>query len=128
MIDVIEKTAVTILEQIPGIVVRYRLLRDALRKASNCPELQQAKDNLQFSQCIQELEQEQWEDGGWGAFHTRSTRVRQKIPSTEVGVERALSLGLDASHPILRNASAYILGIMHGNATVPRFNALAHLS
>jgi hypothetical protein len=47
MIDVIEKTAVTILEQTPVIVVRYRLLRDALRKASNCPELQRVKDNLQ---------------------------------------------------------------------------------
>jgi hypothetical protein len=51
MIDVIEKTAVTILEQTPVIVVRYRLLRDALRKASNCPELQRVKDNLQSGMC-----------------------------------------------------------------------------
>ncbi|NOQ22968.1 MAG: hypothetical protein GQ565_10035 [Candidatus Aegiribacteria sp.] len=122
MIDVIEKTATTLLEQTPGIVIRYRLLRDVRRKMSNCPELQQAKDNLKYSQCIQELEQEQREDGGWGAFHSRSTRMKRKIPSTEVGVERALSLGLDASHPILQKVSAYTLGIMQGDILFPDYH------
>ena len=112
MIDIIEETAAMILEQDPDIVVRYRLIRDVFREGADSSELQEAKSKLKDSQCIQELEQEQREDGGWGAFHSRSTRMKQKIPSTEVGVERALSLGLDASHSILQRTSAYILGIM----------------
>jgi hypothetical protein len=122
MIGVIEETAMKILEQTPGAVVRHRLLRDVLKRASNCPELQQAKNNLKYSQCIQELEQEQRENGGWGAFHSRSTRLKQKTPSTEVGVERALSLGLDASHPILQKALAYILAIMQGDIEFPDYH------
>ena len=122
MIEVIEKTALKILEQAPGVIVRYRLLHDVLKKASDCPEVQQAKDNLKHSRCIQELEKEQRADGGWGAFHSRSTLLKQKIPSTEVGVERAISLGLDVSHPILQKASAYILGIMQGGILFPDYH------
>lgn len=122
MIGVIEETATKILEQTSGAVVRHRLLRDVLRKASNSPELQQARDNLNHSRCVQELADEQWADGGWGAFHSRSTRLKQRIRSTEVGVERALSLGLDASHPILQKASAYILAIMQGDIEFPDYH------
>ncbi|OGO17488.1 MAG: hypothetical protein A2Z14_17230 [Chloroflexi bacterium RBG_16_48_8] len=121
MIDVIEETSLKILEQTTGVVVRYCLLRYVLKKAPDCPEVQQAKDNLKHSRCIQELEKEQWADGGWGAFHSRSTLLKQKIPSTEVGVERALALGLDASHPILQKASAYILDIMRGKIAFPDY-------
>jgi len=122
MIEIIDKTAVKILDQSPGVVVRYRLLRDVLRKKSDYPELLQAKDNLNQSLYIQELENEQREDGGWGAFHSRSTQLNQRIPSTEVGVERALSLGVDTSHPVLQKASAYILGIMQGQIKFPDYH------
>ena len=119
MIGIIEETATKVLEQTPGAVVRHRLLRDVLRKASNSPELRQAKDSLKHSQCVQELVDEQWEDGGWGRFHSQNTRLKQKTPTTEVGVERALSLGLDASHPTLQKASAHILAMMQGNVEFP---------
>ncbi len=122
MIEIIGDTATRILEQAPGPVVRYRLLRDALRKAPADPELQQAQENLQHSQRVQGLAAEQREDGGWGAFHSRSTRLKQKIPSTEAGVERALALGLDASHPILQKAAAYILDIMQGRTAFPDYH------
>jgi len=98
MIGVIEETAARILEQKPEPVVLYRLLRDVLKGAYNSPELQQAAEDLKHSRYVEELADEQWVDGGWGAFHSRSTRLKHKVPSTEVGVERALSLGLDASH------------------------------
>ncbi len=122
MIDIIKETVMKILEQTPGIVVRYRLMRDVLLKASDCPEQQHLKDNLKHSQCIQELEKEQRSDGSWGAFHSRSTLLMQKIPSTEVGIERALSLGLDVTNPILQKASAYILSIMQGDIPFPDYH------
>ncbi len=119
MITLIEDTATRVLEHDPDSVVRYRLLRDVLKLAPGTPELQKARDNLKQSRCIQELASEQRADGGWGAFHSRSTRLRQKIASTEVGVERALALGLDASHPVLHNASSCILNIMQGVIAFP---------
>jgi len=121
MIGVIEQTAARILERSPGAVVRYRLLRDVLKIAGDRPELQRARDDLKHSRCIRELGREQREDGGRGAFHSRSTLARQKIPSTEVGVERALSLGLDAAHPILRKASAYLRDILQGKRAFPDY-------
>jgi len=90
-----------------------------LRRPDDDPELKWAKGRLGLSLCVQELEGEQWEDGGWGAFHSRSTRLKQKIASTEVGVERALALGLDRSHPVLEKASAYIIDIMEGRRAFP---------
>jgi len=119
LIKIIEDTATRVLHQNPGPIVRYRLLRDVLRKAPHDPELIQAKEALKDSHWVQELAGEQWQDGGWGAFHSRSTRLKQKIPSTEVGVERALALGLDATHPILSRAAAYILDILQGKIAFP---------
>jgi hypothetical protein len=122
MIGVIEETAARVLEQTPGAVVRHRLLRDVLRQPSSSLELQRARDDLEHSRSVQQLANEQWEDGGWGRFHSRDTRLKQKIPTTEVGVERALSLGLDASHPILQKASAYISAIMQGDVEFPDYH------
>jgi len=121
MIDVIEATANQILSQNPDAVIRYRLLRDVVMVPPDSSELHQAKADLAQSACIQELADEQWEDGGWGAFHSRSTLRKQKIPSTEVGVERALALGLDANHPILKKASAYIQAVMRGELAFPDY-------
>lgn len=122
MIELIEETAMKILEQAPGSVVHFRLLRDVLKKSLGSLEVQQAKDNLKYSRCIQELKNEQQTDGGWGAFHSRSILLKQKVPSTEVGVERALALGLDASQPILQKASSYILNIMQGKIQFPDYH------
>ncbi|NIV29306.1 MAG: hypothetical protein GWN58_07305 [Anaerolineae bacterium] len=114
-----ERTALRVLEQGAGEVVRYRLLRDVLRRPDDDPELKRARGRLDLSRCVQELEGEQREDGGWGPFHSRSTRLKQRIPSTEVGVERALALGLDRSHPVLQKAVAYIIDIMESRREFP---------
>ena len=121
MIGDIQYTTHKILSGNPGPAVRYRLLRDVLRVSPDSPELQQARADLYNSQNIRELAGEQWTDGGWGAFHSRSTQLKQKISSTEVGVERALALGLDAEHTILQKASSYILSIMQGEKAFPDY-------
>jgi hypothetical protein len=118
-VSITEATALRVLEQGPGEIVRYRLLRDVLRRPDDDPELKWAKARLDLSRCVQELKGEQWEDGGWGPFHSRSTHLKQRIASTEVGVERALALGLDRSHPVLQKAAAYIIDIMEGRRAFP---------
>ncbi len=119
MIPVIKETANRILEQNPGVVVRYRLLRDVLGEETSDPKLLNAKEDLGESKWVQELGSEQWEDGGWGRFHSRNTRLKQKVITTEVGVERGLALGLDSSHPLMQKASAHILAIMEGDVQFP---------
>lgn len=118
-VSITEETALRVLEQGPGEIVRYRLLRDVLRRPDDNPALKRAKGRLDLSRCVQELAGEQWEDGGWGPFHSRSTRLKQRIASTEVGVERALALGLDRSHPVLEKAAAHIIDIMEGRRAFP---------
>jgi hypothetical protein len=115
----IKKVAWSVLEQNPGPIVRYRLLRDVLCRPADDPERVQAQKRLKESRCVRELAGEQWPDGGWGRFHSRDTRHKQRIPTTEAGVERALALGLDRSHPILHKASRYIVDIMNGERPFP---------
>ncbi len=119
--DSIEASANAILSQNPGAIVRYRLLRDILSLPTADARLRRAKLNLDSSRCVQELAAEQWPDGGWGAFHSRSTKLKQKIASTEVGVERALALGLEPDHPILNKASRYLLGLLNKEIEFPDY-------
>jgi hypothetical protein len=122
MINAIEERAHRILEQMPEPVVRYRLLREVLKRPADDIELCQAKEALRNSCNVQELADEQWADGGWGAFHSRSTRLKQRIPSTEFGVERALALGLDPKHPVLEKTTRYLLSIIDGETPFPDYH------
>jgi hypothetical protein len=119
--EAIEAAARNILAGEPGPVVRCRLLREVLERAGDDPELLQAKAGLEASACVRELAREQRPDGGWGAFHSRSTKLKQKIASTEVGVERALALGLDANHPIVQKASRYLLDLLNKKIEFPDY-------
>jgi len=115
-LDMIKEVAENILTNTPDPVVKLRLLRDVLRRPLDSTEVIQAKTNLSKSRWVHELESEQWSDGSWGRFHTMDTNKKQKIATTENGVSRALALGLDASHPILRKAAAYITCILEGTS------------
>jgi len=121
-LNVIQQTARRILAANPCPVARLRLLRDVLGRPPDAPEVSEAQRGLDKSRSVQELQREQREDGGWGAFHSRSTRVKQMTASTEVGVERGLALGLDATHPILTKASRYIVAIMEGKIPFPDYH------
>ncbi|MHA2362688.1 MAG: hypothetical protein ACXAC7_01925, partial [Candidatus Hodarchaeales archaeon] len=55
-------------------------------------------------------------DGSWGRLHSQDTSVKQKIITTEWGVEKAISLGLDAQHPILIKALDYLTNIIDSGA------------
>jgi putative transposase len=98
MIGTIEEIANNVLEQTPEVVVDYRLRRDVLRKSKSDSMLKQVRRVLDANLCVQVLLIEQRADGGWGAFNSRNTKLKQKIPFTEVGVERAVFLGLDNEH------------------------------
>lgn len=122
MVHSIKQIAYQILELNPDVVPTFRLIRDVLKTPPSSPEYTAARRGLDRSETVKELLCEQWSDGGWGAFHSRSTRIKQKIPSTEVGVERALSLGFNKDDECLKRVSEYILAIMHGKTVFPDYH------
>jgi len=83
--------------------------------------LASAKRLLSESSNVRQLENEQRDDGGWGPFHSRSSRLKQRIPSTEVGVERAITIGLEIDHPMLRKAREHIVDILEGRTPFPDY-------
>jgi hypothetical protein len=115
----IAQLAERILAEDPDPIVRFRLLRDVLRTPADSPDLALAQKALERSRWVQELAAEQRADGGWGRFHTTDTRSKQRISTTEAGVERALALGLDATHPLLRKTSDYLGAILAGSIRFP---------
>lgn len=115
----IEKTAWDLLDLTPPGVAHFRLLRDVLKLPVYNPLLEQGRLDLYRSRRIAQLTAEQYQDCSWGRFHSRDARVKQVIPTTEIGVYRGICLGLEANHPILSHASSYILDILQGRRLFP---------
>ncbi len=99
-------------------VVRVRLWRDVLGLAAD-PAPDAAAGPLDAHPQVRALLKGQWPDGSWGRLHSQDTTARQRIPTTEVGVARALALGLAPSHPALRRAADHLAAILN-RAVVPR--------
>jgi energy-converting hydrogenase A subunit M len=113
----IEQSAQRILDTQPDATVRIRLLRDVLRlPAQDDAMLNAQQDVTTKSRWVQELIQEQQGDGSWGRLHSRDSQAKARIVTTEVGVERALALGLDVTDPALRNAARYLANLLEGKA------------
>lgn len=117
--QVIEQAARRILDAQPDATVRIRLLRDVLRRAARDESVLDAKQDVLKSRWVRELAHEQRGDGSWGRLHSRDSRAKAHIVTTEVGVERALALGLDATGPVLRNAGRYLANLLQGKAACP---------
>jgi hypothetical protein len=112
--DLVQATAQRILALDPDPVVRWLLLRDLLGGEPGNRELARAQELLLTSRWVRQLEGEQWEDGSWGRLHSMDHGAGQRIPTTEVGVERALALGLPADHPVLVRAADYLTAVLQG--------------
>lgn len=105
----------------PSPPAKLRLLRDVLKVSPRNPELRSTVADLNHSKQVRILLKELREDGGWGAFHSRSSRSKVKISSTEVGVERALNLGLDKDHDGLKKVKNYLLSLIEGKINFPDY-------
>ena len=112
--DKIKKIALNLLEITSCPVVKRILLRDILNDPSYVYLTTESKQ-------VRKLASEQWGNGSWGSFHSRSTKLKQNIPSTEVGVERALTLGLERNHPILCKTENYLVEILEGKSKFPDY-------
>jgi len=106
----------------PAVPARLKILRDVLGAGSDHPERLKLEKDILSNTHVRILEEEQRADGGWGAFHSRSTTARQTTPSTEAAVERALNLGLDRTSRILARAEAYLLSLLEGKTPFPDYH------
>lgn len=101
-----------LLDEVSDPVVRLRLLRDVLHKNPESQGVVEAREKLDHHRHVCTLASEQWEDGSWGRLHSKDYSAKQKIGTTEIGVERAIHLGLDRDHPILQKASQYLVSVL----------------
>ena len=110
----VKEIACRTLQATSDAVVRTRLARDVLGLPANHPVWLQARRELDEHRWVQVLRGEQRPDGSWGRLHSQDVTAGQRIPTTEAGVARALALGLDADHPMLRAAAAHLTAILGG--------------
>ncbi|MHC4456241.1 MAG: hypothetical protein ACYS0I_03950 [Planctomycetota bacterium] len=118
-LKLIEEATDRILQGNSGPVVRFRLLRDVLRRAIDDHNLVQARKDLSKSLSVQELVCEQQTNGSWGRFHARTSKTDSPIPKTEFAVDRALALGLRKNDPLLAKASKYITDLLQEKTPFP---------
>jgi hypothetical protein len=103
-----------LLDQDPDPVPRLRILRDLLGREPLDRDLCEAKKQALSSRWVRELAAEQQANGGWPRFHSMDSRAKRRVPTTEVGVRRALALGLEPTDEILRGAQSYLVGLLNG--------------
>lgn len=108
-----------ILDADPAPAIRLRLLRDVLHASAKTPQLIQAGKELDKSLWVAQLKNDQKQDGSWGRFHSAATKNKQLIPTTEFGVARAQSLGLDETHPMMAGAINYLVRFLKGQIDFP---------
>ncbi|MBN2227269.1 MAG: hypothetical protein JW763_07870, partial [candidate division Zixibacteria bacterium] len=118
-LEKIEQTAMRLLADNPDPVVRFRTLRDLLQRTPDDPELQTAGRDLAKSANVRLLLEEQEADGSWGRFHSQNIKIKRNIPTTELGVMRALALGLDRQQKPLKKAVKYIVSVLDGDLPFP---------
>ncbi len=99
-------------------VPNYLLLRDIIGLQADDRELQEAAEAIPASKWIQRLVSAQWPDGSWGRLHSADTASAQSVPTTEIGVERGVSLGLGANSPAMRAAGKYLEAVLHGKMAI----------
>jgi len=93
-------------------VVRFLLLRDVLALPEASPQLKAARASACTSVQVRRLQAAQLPNGSWGPFHSMRSAQHTRVPTTEAGVTRALALGLEDDHPVLRRAGDYIERIL----------------
>jgi len=113
----LEEIAAHLLDLEPHPIIELRLRRDVLHQPLS--ELHILKSEIDSNPWVQQLIQEQHPNGSWGRFHSRDSQFKQKIITTEVGVDRGLALGLDASHPVFCRTVDYLTQLLGSQISFP---------
>jgi hypothetical protein len=104
--------AAAVLDTQPDPVVRLRVYRDVLGTGEFASEAARLAQQIDTTQAVRSLAAEQHADGSWGRLHSMDYALRQRYPTTEFAVRRAVSLGLTAEHPLLGRARHHLVSVI----------------
>lgn len=97
--------------------VRYKILFSLLDTPFEDEKLSRLRDEFLHSDIVEEMYRTQGENGGWGKLRSKDYSVKAKIPTSEVGIERCLYIGLTLEdRDILFMAREYLLSLLDGTA------------
>lgn len=120
MPDQVAVMANRLLDLSPDPVPAYRILRDILVHQMTADELKSARLTVEDTRHVQELFQQQSEDGFWGnRFFTRNKQVKQPSRTMETALIRLNALGLDASSIPIQRAIVCMEDMLAGKRRWP---------
>ena len=103
--------------------VRYKILFSLLDVSYEDKKLGQLRPDFFQSDIVEELYQTQDMDGGWGDLFSKDYSVKAKIPTSCVGIERSLYIGLTIEdRDILFLANDYLESFLEGKNRKPLYN------
>lgn len=77
--------------------VQYKVKFSILDTPYEDKELSLLREAFLKSDIVEEMAQTQDDYGGWGNFQSKDYSVKAKIPTSSVGIERCLYIGLTAA-------------------------------
>ena len=117
-----EKHAMALYEFCEYPAVRYNILYTLLDVPYEDERLTKLRKEFLKSDVVEELYACQEANGGWGPLRNKDYSVKAKIPTSGVGIERSLYLGLTLEdRDILFMAKEYLLSFLEGNPPEPVF-------
>ena len=117
-----EKHAMALYEFCEYPAVRYNILYTLLDVPYEDERLTKLRKEFLKSDIIEELYACQEANGGWGLLRSKDYSVKAKIPTSGVGIERCLYLGLTLEdRDLLFMAREYLLSFLEGNPPEPVF-------
>lgn len=98
----------------PCAAVRYRIKRILNQEIE--PELFEEFYN---SKWVELLKANQYDDGGFGRFHSRNSKIKQKFPTTEIAVDSVKMLDLRRGNLLVDKLCDYMENILKGEIEWP---------
>ncbi len=110
-----ERAAERLFDFCPYPAVRYKTLFRLLDRPYDDPDLVKLRPEFLTSDIVEELCRTQASNGGWGRLQTKDYSAKDIIPTSTVGINRALYIGLTLEdRDILLCAQDYLEDFLNG--------------
>lgn len=120
--DEFEKIALRLYEFCEYPAVRYNIMYKLLGTPYDDPKLDELRPAFLSSDIVEELYQTQGMYGNWGSVFDKDYSVKAKIPTTAVGIDRCLYIGLTLEdRDILFMAKEFLEGFLDGSSKIPLY-------
>jgi len=121
MIFKVKEIAQNLLDLNPDPIVKYKLMKEVIELDKEDFRYKEARKNLIKSENIRQLEKSQFKDGSWGTLHGGMQVGKKQVWTTEMGVQRAVVLGLDKEHKLLKKVINYIEKVFERKIDIPDY-------